>query len=104
MNLGIILGCREAEIGGRQAADRRQDGVRGDDLIVLRRNKLNARVEQRLLGGQHVECRALADFGLFAHAGERDFRRSDLSACDGPALSKTPANETASATRRAAQK
>src|SRR5260370_8302291 len=45
---------------------------------MLRRNKLNARIQESLLGGEYVECRALPDLGLFPHAGERGFRRGDL--------------------------
>ena len=62
----------------RQPPDSRQQAVGIDDLVVLRGDELDPRVEQRLLRVEDVERGALADLGLLAHAGERDFRRFDL--------------------------
>jgi hypothetical protein len=46
----------ETEPLHRQCTDRREQGVRGDDAIVLRGDERNARVHQFLLGGSNEMC------------------------------------------------
>ena len=62
----------------RPTDDEKRVGV--DDLVVLGLNERRSRLQQRLLSVEHVESRALADLGLFAHAGERDFVGGDRRA------------------------
>ncbi len=47
---------------------------------MLGGHQLNARAQKRLLGVEHVEGRPLADLGLFAHAGQRNFVGRDRRA------------------------
>ena len=63
----------ETEPLHRQCTNRREQGVRGDNAIVLRGDERNARVHQFLLGVEHVERRPLSDPRFLAHAVERDF-------------------------------
>src|SRR5665647_3769473 len=74
----LIMHARVIDSGGqiehlrRQQSDGVQDGIRGDDAIMLRGDQRDTCVDQRLLGVQHVERGALAGLGLFAYAVERD--------------------------------
>ena len=51
-----------------------------DDLVVFGLNQRRSRLQQSLLGVEHVERRPLADLGLFAHAGQRHFVGGDRRA------------------------
>ena len=44
----------------RQASDRREHGVGGDDAVTLREDQADARVEQLLLRIENVERRSFA--------------------------------------------
>src|ERR1700676_2856770 len=81
VHLRIVDRDVEAEVLHRQAADRRQERVRGHHTVVLRRDQRHARIDQFLLRVQHVERRALTDARFFAHAIERDFGRIHLRGC-----------------------
>src|SRR5215212_8708955 len=54
MGLGAVLGDIEAEAARRQSPDRLDHGVGGHHPIALRRDEIDARVEQLLLRVQHV--------------------------------------------------
>src|SRR5262245_29537340 len=68
----------EPEVLRRKRAGRRQHSVRRDDAIALRGDERHARIDEILLGIEHVERGALADARFLAHAVERDLGGGDL--------------------------
>src|SRR5262249_12707208 len=62
----------------RERAGRRQHGVGRNDAIALRGDERHARVDEVLLGIEHVERGALADARFLGHAVERDLGGGDL--------------------------
>src|SRR6201999_1406817 len=68
----VIFGDGEAQGPDRQAPNRREQVVGIDDLVVLRDDELDARIQQGLLLIEDVEGRALPDLGFFADTGKRD--------------------------------
>jgi hypothetical protein len=73
MDVRIVIDDVEIVLLRRESSDRAEHGVGGDDAVALGIHQSDAGVEQRLLGVEHIERRALADLGLLAHAGERRF-------------------------------
>ena len=51
---------------GREPPDRGEQTVRADDTIMLRGDQADARIDQGLLGVEHVERGALAGLRLIA--------------------------------------
>ena len=64
-----MTGRRSSRADKRPTAETRL--VRRDHPIVLRDDQADARIDQRLLGVEHVERRALARLRLVANAFER---------------------------------
>ena len=62
----------------RRRAGRRQHRIGRDHPVALRGDQRDARIDQILLGIEHVERGALADAGFLAHAVERDLGGGDL--------------------------
>ncbi len=62
----------------RERAGRGQHGIGRNDAVALRGDERHAGVDEVLLRVEHVECRALADASLLAHAVERDLGGGDL--------------------------
>ena len=74
MHHGIVdLDAKPEHLGG-EAPYGGEQGIRRHDTIALRRHQGNPRIDQGLLGIEHVEGGTLADAGFFAHAIERNFR------------------------------
>src|SRR3954452_23167487 len=59
MGFGAVLGDIEAEAARREPSDRLDHGVGGHHPVALRRDEVDARVEQLLLRVQHVQGGAL---------------------------------------------
>ena len=70
-----IIGLHtEVQIPRRQLADRGQHRIGSDHHVGIGRDKVRLRVEQVLLGIEHVQGGTCAQLGLFASAFERDLR------------------------------
>ena len=74
MHHGIVDLDPKPEHLGREAPYGGEQGIRRHDTIALRRHQGNPRIDQGLLGIEHVEGGTLADAGFLAHAIERNFR------------------------------
>jgi len=69
---------RYSYTAGGQLADGGKQRVGSDILVALGLDELNARIEQFLLGVQHVQHGARTDLGFALHAFQRDLGGLDL--------------------------